>query len=459
MFDQLHDPNPPDATGRHLATVAERASRIRRRRNATVTGAAAVGILTAGTVAIAAVGERDTNDVALTAEVAIDDQGGATIAETGDAPAPTTTVLDPASLPPAVPVNPDPDDDATREDQDGGATATADADTGADDAADATSEDADAGNDRGDGATGASDDQAPDFDVATAAALRAADPITAVGTTGAAVWFPNLDADPIEVFRRSDVTGLDFLDDGTAVVGTCCEPIVGTVLRFAADGSSADGELPTYGALPAVSPSGDEIAVLVPDDAIVGIIPGSADDTNTVPQTDTQTDTGTGTETGTDTDTAADDASGDADPDRVDVNGQDLMWLDADTVLVLGIDARPDGAWTLTTVALSSGEATTRPFALLDDFTSLRFAGRDGAGAIVVHDAGTEVVLAGSLDRYGSWDPDRAGDSGTSLEVRRLDESMRSVWYDGATEILVTLDGVLTVDGAELPGSYRSARR
>ncbi len=266
------------------------------------------------------------------------------------------------------------------------------------------------------------DDSDGAIDLATSAALRSADPVVAITTSGAAVWFPSLDADPLEIARGDGIERVDFLADGTATIET--RGGGPTIATRELDGSA--GPSASIGTAHEVGPDGSTVCGL--DAGGTAIACGRLDDPDQVESWAF---------------------------DRAEVVGRDLTWLDGSTVLVIGEFA---DAWSISIVDASTGAVVSRPFAGRSEFGDLRFAGTDAAGRLAVHDVGTEVVLVGELERFGGRDPDGDGTPGTALEVRRADEPMRSIWLDGSTEIVVATDGTLSVDGDDVPGVYVSAR-
>ncbi len=423
MFDQLHDPDPPAVTSRHLAVVAERAAGMRRRRTAAASGLTVVALVAAGSLAVAVGGRSDGTDL----PIAADSPQQADDIPPVESAAPTTTVLDPSELPPAVPVNPDPSElppavpvnPDPADDPDGVGDDTTDGATDQPDLDETSTSDTD------DDAQDALDDSVePDggLDPATSAALRSADPIVAVTTSDAAVWFPSVEAEPVEIARGGGIERVDFLAGGTATLESRSGG--STIATRELDGS--DGTLASIGVAHEVGPDGSTICGLDAGGTVISC--GRLDD-------------------------PADTASWSF--DRSGVVGRDLTWLDGNTVLVLG---EWESAWSISIVDVTTGSVTSRSFALRSDFADLRFAGSDAAGRLAVHDVGTDVLLVGELERFGGRDPDGDGTLGTSLEVRSLDEAMRSVWLDGGTEIVVTTDGSLSVDGTDLIGSYVTAR-
>jgi len=421
MFDELHDPDPPAITGRHLAEVAERAAGLRRRRNTIVGGVAAVVLLAAGAVGVAATNRAgstqiDVADAPLpTVAVESADEGGA----------PTTTVLDPASLPPAVPVNPDPEDlppavplntDPDASPSEGEPSGTTN-ESG--DASDGT--DADDGDAPPEGDDAFTTDDEPILDAATAAALRADEPILAITSSGAAVWFPSVDADSDPITVADGVDGLDFLAEGSAIA------LRGISLELIdLEGSVADEY---FGALAAtVDPTGTSIAI-VDTDGTLAVTSPSVDDRSI----------------GTPIELIS---------DRPDAAGTDVLWT-ASTGLIALASTGDGAALSIVRAVPAESEAVVVDGAIttlaLPDVTGidLRLAGVDTAGRVVLHDAGTERLFAATLD-------------GAVTETE-LDAPARSVWVDGAEVIIVTVDGTLIdmVDSAitTLPGTYLAARR
>lgn len=427
MFDELHDPDPPQATSRHLAAVAERAAGMRRRRTAAASGLTVIALVAAGSLTVAVGGGSDGDDV----QVAGDSPAQATELPLVEDVAPSTTVLDPSELPPAVPVNPDPselppaipvtpdpDDDRNDDGSDGGVD-----DTGA--PVDQPTADESAGSPPADDSQITPDDATQsegDPDLATSAALRSADPIVAITTADAAVWFPSLETEPLEIARGDGIERVDFLTDGTATVETRNDGPTITTRHL--DGTA--GPSASIGRAHQVGPDGATICGLDGGDTLV--VCGRLDDPGSERSWSF---------------------------DRPEVVGHDLMWHGTNTVLVIG---EFGNAWSISIVDVSTGEVESRPFAGRSEFGDLRFAGSDASGRLAVHDAGTEVLLIGELERFGGADPDGDGTLGTSLEVRRADAPMRSIWLDGTTEIVVAADGRLSVDGDDVPGDYVSAR-
>jgi len=423
MFDELHDPHPPAITGRHLAEVAERAAGLRRRRNAIAGGVAAVALLAAGTVGVAATNRADLDPV----EIA--DAPLPTVAPSADdSPAPTTTLLDPESLPPAVPVNPDPEDlppaTPVNPDTDGESTPGDGADAPGDSSGepDGSDDAADGGpsNDRDDSRSDTGD--ATTLDVATAAALRADDPILAITTAGAAVWFPSVGGNSDPVTITSDADGLDFLADGTAVVTS------GVTLQLIDPEGQPAGSY--FGAVATtVDPTGATIAIVHTDGGLAVTSP-SADDRSI----------------GTPVVLAS---------DQPDSNGLDVMWTTSSGLVMLAITDEGPALSIVRSVpapteaATIDGAITTVPLSGVTG-ADLRFAGVDTSGRIVLHDAGTATLFTVALDG--------------AVTESGLDAPARSVWFDGTEVITVALDGTLTDTigsdtGTVLSGTYLTARR
>src|SRR4051812_42013792 len=104
MFDDLHDPDQPDATMKTLADVTERARAIRRRR-ATWTGAGAAVLVLGATVGVIATRRGDGHSVSrqlpatdVSAPSVLPDVTG--VPETITTPVePATTLVGPATTP------------------------------------------------------------------------------------------------------------------------------------------------------------------------------------------------------------------------------------------------------------------------------------------------------------------------------------------------------------------------
>ena len=216
-------------------------------------------------------------------------------------------------------------------------------------------------------------------------------------------------------------------DGSVAYVGLCCSPVFGTILETQPPAVASITDTPTYGSAPTLNPSATLLATIGAD---------------TITVTDTAADVVA------ELPPVADDRWG---------NPDDLMWLDDNTIAVLG--GFPN-VWTLTIVTTDGTTLTagpTRPFALIDEFPQLRFAGTAITGEMAVHDVGTDRVLSGTVDQYGNINNTGRG---SSLQVITLPSPALSAWYTNPDELVwVDTDKQLHFGDQIIPGDYTWALR
>lgn len=266
-------------------------------------------------------------------------------------------------------------------------------------------------------------------------------PLVAIEADGDAVMLDLGTLEPVLLYEGQDPDEASQLGDGpnlvdrisvaadgsVAYVGLCCAPVVGTILETQPPGVASITDTPTYGFAPTLNPSATLLAAV-------------------------------GADTITVTDTAAD-VVVELPPVTDDRWGTpvDLMWLDDNTIAVLGKVAN---VWTLTIVTTDGNTLTagpTRPFALIDEFPQLRFAGTAIAGEIAVHDVGTDRVLSGTVDQYGNINNTGRG---SSLQVITLPSTALSAWYSDPDELVrVDTDKQLHFGDQIIPGEYTWALR
>jgi hypothetical protein len=216
-------------------------------------------------------------------------------------------------------------------------------------------------------------------------------------------------------------------DGSVAYVGLCCAPVVGTILETQPPAVASITDTPTYGFAPTLNPSATLLAAISAETIIV---------------TDTATDVVV------ELPPVTDDRWG---------TPVDLMWLDDNTIAILG---EFTNVWTLTIITIDGTTLTagpTRPFALIEEFPQLRFAGTAITGEIAVHDVGTDRVLSGTVDQYGNINNTGRG---SSLQVTTLPSNALSAWYRNPDELIwVDTDQQLHVRDQIIPGEYTWALR
>jgi hypothetical protein len=266
-------------------------------------------------------------------------------------------------------------------------------------------------------------------------------PLVAIEADGDAVILDLGTLEPVLLYDGQDPDEASQLGDGpnlvdrisvaadgsVAYVGLCCAPVVGTILETQPPAVASTTDTPTYGFAPTLNPSATLLAAIGPD---------------TITVTDTATDVVA------ELPPVADDRWG---------TPVDLMWLDDNTIAVLG---EVPNVWTLTIITIDGTTLTagpTRPFALIDEFPQLRFAGTAIAGEIAVHDVGTDRVLSGTIDQYGNINNTGRG---SSLQVITLPSNALSAWYRNPGELVwVDTDQQLHVRDQIIPGEYTWALR
>ena len=266
-------------------------------------------------------------------------------------------------------------------------------------------------------------------------------PLVAIEADGDAVMLDLGTLEPVLLYDGQDPDEASQLGDGpnlvdrisvaadgsVAYVGLCCAPVVGTILATQPPTIASITATPTYGFAPTLDPSATLLAAVGPE---------------TITVTDTATDVVA------ELPPVADDRWG---------TPVDLMWLDDNTIAVLG---KSTNVWTLTIITTDGTTLTagpTRTFALIDEFPQLRFAGTAITGEIAVHDAGTDRVLSGTIDQYGNIN---STGRGSSLQVVTLPSNALSAWYSGPGELVwVGTDKQLHFGDQIVPGEYSWALR
>jgi hypothetical protein len=266
-------------------------------------------------------------------------------------------------------------------------------------------------------------------------------PLVAIEADGDAILLDLGTLEPVLLYDGQDPDEASQLGDGpnlvdrvsvaadgsVAYVGLCCAPVVGTILETQPPAVASITDTPTYGSAPTLNPSATLLATISADTITV-------------------------------TDTAAD-VVAELPPVPDDRWGTpvDLMWLDDNTIAVLG---EFTNVWTLTIVTTDGTTLTagpTRPFALIDEFPQLRFAGTAITGEITVHDVGTDRVLSGTVDQYGNINNTGRG---SSLQVITLPSPALSAWYTNPDELVwVDTDQQLRFGDQIIPGEYTWALR
>lgn len=223
-----------------------------------------------------------------------------------------------------------------------------------------------------------------------------------------------------------------------AFVGTCCEPISGSVYKLEDVTSNTPlvSPNPLNGYAPAISPDGSYVAI--------GQIVGSPISIESI-------DGGRSIEI----------------PSITSVVGgyapADTLWIDSRHVASLGLLAA-DGSssWVVQVVAID-GIDTPQPVVtmadavILDPFigerapdqVSIRFAGRPDAAHLALHVAGSGDVIVIRSDP--SADP-----AGRVVTVS--DTAAKHIWMTGGHVLVTGTDGRLVIDGDVVPGEFEWAR-
>ena len=216
MFDELHDPNQPEATMKTFADVTERARAIRRRRTAWA-GAGAAVLVVAATVGVLAArrGAGDSVYRLLPATVPADpstpQREPSTTTPVTEEPATTSvTVL------PVLPTTISPETSTTL--------------------------------------------PAVSRPIVAIDASGDAVIVTLDGTNTVLYDGPDPDDPPPSEGETSVVDAVAITDTGTnAIVGVCCEPVVGSLVWYALPDTANPAT--TYGHAPAISPDGKKVAI------------------------------------------------------------------------------------------------------------------------------------------------------------------------------------------------------
>lgn len=231
--------------------------------------------------------------------------------------------------------------------------------------------------------------------------------------------------DPFPVFDAGDgfVDGVALdADRSTAFVGVCCSP--GTIHVATAD----DGETDSFeGSAPVTSPDRASLAhVLATSIVVTDIVSG---ETATI-------------------DTATTD-----DGDSDSFTPFDVAWIGNDQLVAFG--ATDTQVFEFRVYDVAAGSLVTSAPAGDGGQPNFHFAGVDGDGAIVVVDVPLDPTASTSLQRLEpeALTPLQAPDT-TTLPVGVMSASLNGaathvVWVDG--------DGVLSIDGEPIPGTYRWA--
>lgn len=415
MFDELDDPTPPSADSSQLAAVAERAASMRRRRHALIGTVSAVALVGVGVIGVSGLASNESNDLLMTGP----DTGLETtttelaIASTTDFDTTTST-----SEPAAVVTTPV----ATAAIE---TTATTDPDLTSTTSSEVTTTTSSAVT-----TTSATFDTLPPR------------PLVAIDGNGDAVYLPaDVDrssplrvvddgVDPDEIDPNQEGTGPNVVDAvavaetaGEAWIGECCEPAGGNILINSLDGTSTNRAAVGYS--PSLSPSGRKMAAGQGNTLAVNDLESGELIIHSPPS------------------------------DLVDYSftPYDVMWLDNETVLLLGIG---DDGWNVITFDLTTPLGSERRSDRVADFTGLvdatyLFAGTPEPGRVAIHERGSDTV---------EW----LEFTGTGVERADLTVDLpgpsRTAWYGPDRALIrVDADGVLHVGDDIVAGTYTWARR
>jgi hypothetical protein len=284
----------------------------------------------------------------------------------------------------------------------------------------------------------------------TPSAERLGSTLVAIDGDGDALAFPDgPTAPPVLLFDGPDpddpppaegpgpnvIDGIALAPDGeTAYVGTCCEPIAGTILVTEPPEPASYGPgPPLFGYGPAVSPDGRYLASGQIALGVVSILDRTSDTQLQVP--------------------AVDAAAGTYSP-------YDTMWLDAQRLATLGIwSSGPEPIWAMYPVEVVDGEVRVGERVDLSGSvgsavdTLLRFAGRVDDDRVALHRRADTSVLAVPF----AGGP-QAADVET-IEVDGVGEPASTLWVEpGEPTIVVSEDRTLYVGGTQVAGEYLWAR-
>ncbi|MEM8621105.1 MAG: hypothetical protein AAGF73_15410 [Actinomycetota bacterium] len=243
--------------------------------------------------------------------------------------------------------------------------------------------------------------------------------VVAVTTDGDAVHIDGeavalmVDADardappPAEGPGASYVSGIARAADGSrAWVGLCCEPYAGSVVE-----PTTPGQQPTFGRAPAIDPSGRYLAT--------GQIGGVA-----VAITDLSTGTLLVAPAVSDTTFVP----------------HDTMWIDEAVVITLGTT---DTTTVVHTSAVrADGDVSLLASTEIAITGDTRLAGLDDAN-VMIHEVGTDRIVVLSAD---------------GAAAALLEAPARSYWFADGDDVVVGLDGTLTVGDVTVPGEFAWAR-
>lgn len=264
---------------------------------------------------------------------------------------------------------------------------------------------------------------APLFD--TAAPFDPSERVVAVADDGSvvviAVSEDGAPDEPFAVFDAGDgyVDGVALdADRSTVFIGVCCAP--GTIHVATAD----DGETDSFdGSAPVTSPDRASLAHVL--DTSISVVDIASGETTAI-------------------DTAGTDS----------FTPFDVMWLDDDHVVTFG--ATDTQSFEFRSFDAASGSLTSSAPAGEGGQPNYQFIGVDAAGEVVVVDLPLEPTMDAQLLRL---DPETLVPLDAAPDTTTLPVGTQSASLNAAATHLVTVDadGVLSIDGEPLAGTYRWA--